>query len=313
MVKFFVIGAGVVGLASGKVLMEYGHEVVFVDVNLDTVDSLVGEGYKCITPDMMVDHDVDVSFVCVPTPMNEDGSVNLCFVEEALSHLSGWLKSRGMIGHLVVIKSTVLPTTTDKLLIPLIEEESGLMVGRDFYICYQPEFIRAVSSYEDSKYPWAIVIGEYNRASGDYLASIYSELHTKLYRVSIETAELIKYICNYFNALRISFSNEMWLFGVSLGIRPNIALDIASKIGEGFWNSSYGTVGGRPYGGSCLPKDTKGLLAFATSSKIKMPLLSSTIKINSILEYMALNCLAPSASDNGLRWRPSPMLVGDEV
>jgi len=210
---------------------------------------------------------------------------------------------------LLVIRSTVPIGTTRNLLLPLLEKYSGLKVGKDFGLCMQPEFLRAQSNEEDFLHPWVTVIGQYDQRSGDVLEKMYTAFESKIFRVDLEVAEFQKYVHNCFNATKISFSNEMWLLGAKIGIDANLALEIMASTAEGSWNQGYGTIGGRPYGGTCLPKDTKGLLTFAQERYgIDMPLLSAVISINSEMEELAKQGVVPSTTIAGLKWQPSPGL-----
>lgn len=183
--------------------------------------------------------------------------------------------------HLVVIRSTVPPGTTRKVLVPLIQSYSGMNIGEEIGICMQPEFLRTSSSLSDFKNPRAIVIGEFDTMSGDILESLYADFKGQLFRTNVETAEFMKYVQNSFNATKISFANEMWMLGQKLGLDANVALRIASAAGEGFWNPAYGITGGRPYDGACLPKDVKGFLNFAKEHGFDMSLLSAVDAVNS--------------------------------
>ena len=291
MTKIVVIGAGIVGQATGKGLIYKGHKVIFVDIDTEIVKKLKQEGFDVRLPDELGNVDVDVSMFCVSTPPYSDGSVNLDYLSDAIIEHGKWWKEKKdkkNEQYTLVIRSTVPPGTTRKILIPLFEKYSGMIAGEDFGVCMQPEFLRAASSEKDFLHPWATVIGELDKQSGNVLAEIYSDFGGKMFRVDLETAEFVKYIHNTFNATKISFSNEMWLLGRKLGIDANLALKIASRTAEGFWNPSYGIIGGRPYGGSCLPKDTKALLKFADKIGIHMPLLSAVDSVNSQMEREAI-------------------------
>jgi UDPglucose 6-dehydrogenase len=307
MARIAIVGSGVVGQATGKGLIGKGHEVVFVDINVEIVRKLCLEGFEARLPNELGDIAAEISMFCVSTPPKDDGSVNLDYITTAIADYGKWLKrKREDTWHLVVVRSTVPPGTTRKVLLPLLEEYSGLRVGKDFGLCMQPEFLRAKSSEEDFLHPWATVIGELDQRSGDVLAELYADFGSRVFRTDLETAELAKYIHNCFNATKISFSNEMWLLGKKMGIDVNLALEIIAKTAEGCWNPLYGTVGGQPYGGTCLPKDTKGLEMFAKENNISMPLLSSVISVNSEMEELAKQGMVPSAIIAGHKWQPTP-------
>ncbi len=308
--NIFVIGAGVVGSSIGINFIDLGHNVVFVDVNKATINDLKSKGYSAIPPKKMGNFYAEMSIITVPTPCKDDGGVDTSYLVNAIGKLGDWLRKSDVSKHLVVVRSTIPPSTTRDHIIPILESRSGLKVGEELKLCYQPEFLRARSNVEDSKNPWAIVIGEYDEESGDMLLSVYGDLSAPIYRVSIEMAEFIKYICNYFNALKISFSNEIWLLGRVLGLDPNMALEISSGIAEGFWNSRYGIFGGMPYGGSCLPKDTRALYNFARKKRLSMPILKAVMQINSLISQLSKIGIAKDAVVDGPNWMPSPMVNG---
>ena len=308
--NIFIFGAGTVGLSTGKVLHDKGEKVIFVDINNKVIEKLSSDGYEAVHPNDLEKYRADVSIITVPTPMLSDGSVNNEFLLGAIKRLGAWLRRVKPNKHLVVIRSTVLPYTTRNYVIPLLEKESGVKVGEDIKLCYHPEFLRANSGLEDSMYPWALVIGEYDKESGDLLLDLYNGTEANIYRVKPEMAEFVKYICNYFNALKISFANEIWLLGRILGIDSNKALDISSNIAEGFWNKSYGMLGGMPFGGTCLPKDTMGLYNLASSEKFNMPILRAVIQINSLMVQLSKIGIASESVSGGPNWKPSPTKNG---
>jgi UDPglucose 6-dehydrogenase len=339
--RILIFGSGIVGQATGKGLVTWGHEVIFIDVQHSIIENLKSQGYRAfhieqlgeLTPEM-VNHDV-VMF-CVSTPAREkEGGVNIDYIRSAIIDYSIWLKNRALsmeeanhifynkkrkdatqdkVLHrgkfpLVVIRSTVPPGTTRNKFLPLIEKYSNLKAGIDFGLCMQPEFLRARSSGYDFLHPRLTVIGEYNIRSGNILERMYSHLGVPIARVSLEEAEFMKYVHNCFNATKISFINEMWLLSQKLNVNPDVAFQLATLSAEGFWNPMYGTKGGQPFAGACLPKDTTGFLVFALEQGIDMPMLSSVIKINEVLKKMseqrianpALPCAPPHHTDNSLQ------------
>jgi len=259
------------------------------------------EGYRSCLPGDLSGFDTHAiaSMFCIDTPLGERnennfGGLDLGNMMSAVSTHAKWLrksKQSNVNGnkyyHLIVIRSTVPPGTTRGLLLPLIERYSGLKVGEDLGLCMQPEFLRTVSAKEDYLNPRATIIGQYDSKSGDYLENIYSGFQGEKIKVDLDTAEFMKFIHNCFNATKISFSNEMWQLGNSLGIDANLALSLAAKTAEGIWNPNYGLVGGQPYGGHCLPKDTEGFEQFAKRKSIVTPLLSAVVRVNRQMEEMA--------------------------
>jgi UDPglucose 6-dehydrogenase len=286
MAKVMIVGAGVVGQATGKGLTKKGHNVIFVDKNTVTVKSLQVEGHKALFSDQADRINADISMFCVPTPTKEDGSTDLSYISLALIKHAKWMKANKGSNdyHVVVIRSTVPPTTTQDRLLPLLETYSGMNAGKDFGLCMQPEFLRTASSEEDFLNPHIIVIGEFDRRSGDIIEKVYERFSSPIVRVDLKTAEFMKYVQNCFNATKISFSNEMWLLGQKLGVDANLALQLAASSAEGYWNSKYGIIGGVPYRGACIPKDIKSFLTFAKNINVEMPLISAVLRINDKIE-----------------------------
>lgn len=194
---------------------------------------------------------------------------------------------------LVIIRSTVPPGTTLNVLAPLLGE-------RKYDLAYNPEFLRAQSSELDFAEPWATVIGGDTFSAKARTRDIYRTFGGKYLYMNITEAELLKYVNNLRNATLISFNNEMWGIAQNLGIDPQVVLDGAVITAESAWNPKYGSIGGAPYGGTCLPKDTVGLLRWLNSTGADAPLLRSVIEVNESMELIA------PADTNGPRWAPHP-------
>jgi UDPglucose 6-dehydrogenase len=299
--SIIVVGAGTVGTSTGKGLIKKGYDVLFIDKNPDIIKGLEEKGYRARLPNDLSGYDIGArtSMFCVDTPLgkrneNSFGLLDLDNMMSAVSIHAKWLgkcKQSRMNGekyyHLIVIRSTVPPGTTRGLLLPLINKNSGLKVGEDLGLCMHPEFLRTISADEDYLNPRATIIGQYDSRSGDFLEDIYSSFQGAKIRVDLDMAEFMKFIHNCFNATKISFSNEMWQLGKSLGIDANLALQLAAKTAEGLWNPNYGLIGGQPYGGQCLPKDTEGFEQFAQRSNTLTPLLSAVVRVNKQMEELA--------------------------
>jgi UDPglucose 6-dehydrogenase len=299
--SIIVVGAGIVGTSTGKGLIKKGYNVLFVDKNPDIIKSLEEKGYRACFPGDLSGYDIGarVSMFCVDTPLgerneNDFGGLDLGNIMSAVSTHAKWLgksKQSSINGekyyHLIVIRSTIPPGTTRGMLLPLIERYSGLKVGENLGLCMHPEFLRTVSAEEDYLNPRATIIGQYDSRSGNALEDIYSEFQGEKIRVDLDIAEFMKVIHNCFNATKISFSNEMWQVGQNLGLDANLALRLAAKTAEGIWNPNYGLIGGQPYGGHCLPKDTEGFEQFAERNNAVTPILSAVVRVNRLIEEMA--------------------------
>lgn len=302
--KVMIIGSGIVGQATGKGLIKRGvSNVIFVDTDQRVLEKLFKEGYDVCQIDNIDSEieNVDISMFCLPTPFDENlHKADLKHVNASLTRYANLLKNRIRKNHynLIVIRSTVVPGTTEKLLIPLIEKHSGMKIGTDFGLCVQPEFLRSKTSDQDFISPRAIVIGQYDEKSGRILEELYRRVkfEVPIIKVGLTTAEFIKFTANYFNATKISFANEMWRLGKKLGIQSNLSLEIATTVAEGFWNPLYGTFGGRPFGGRCLPKDIECLNSFCEDIDAEMPLLKAVRLVNSRMEQLVSESETPNES-----------------
>lgn len=273
--KIGIIGSGIVGCATGIGLSKLGHKVTFNDINEDILQKLNGNGYKVTGDYSELLNDSEIIQICVPTP-NKDGIQDLSIISRVTEKLGKCLVKTDEY-KVIVIRSTILPTYTRKKILPIIQETSGLTPGEEFGLCVNPEFLRQTSALDDFLNSWRIVIGEYDEKSGSILEEIYKPLKTNIFRTTLETAELIKYISNAFLSTKISFFNEMYFISSKLGVDPDLVSNIVAldpRIGK------YGIKGGRPFGGSCLPKDLNAFIEFFRIMELNPKILSSVLAIN---------------------------------
>ena len=273
MAKIGIIGSGFVGQSIGKGFIKLGHHVVFYDVANKDVPNFTKD------IDALVQN-TDVSFVCVPTP-SVNGRIDLSYIRDATEKCGKSLALRKKY-YVLVIKSTVVPTTTEKVVIPILQKHKKL--GQELGVCMNPEFLTQIASNwtTDNQYlrdffgEDKVVIGEYDKKSGDVLEEIYSPLRKPVFRTDLKTAEIIKYASNCMLATKISYWNEIFLVCKNLGVNSQTVADIVAldpRIGK------YGTVHGKAFGGTCLPKDLKAFLAFAKEYH-EAPLLQAVDRIN---------------------------------
>ena len=183
--------------------------------------------------------------------------------------------------HTVVVRSTVPPGTTEGLVRSVLEEHSGRTAGEDFGLASNPEFLRAVSAAEDFAHPWMTVIAGRDPRTVERLRALLAPFGGELRTFTDPAeAEFVKCAHNIFNATKISFWNEMWLVAQKLGLDLDPIAATVARSAEGSINPQYGIRGGAPYGGACLPKDTKGFLGFAAGIGVDMPLLSAVVETN---------------------------------
>jgi GDP-mannose 6-dehydrogenase len=296
--KISVFGLGYVGAVSAACFAKEGHEVIGVDVSRTKVD-IINSGNSPIIEagineliNQMVDEnrlrattDVDeaienssVSMVCVGTPSNDNGSLKLDYVErvsqqigEAISQKSG--------GHTVVMRSTMLPGTIEKLVKPTLEEYSGKKAGEDFDVCINPEFLREGTSIKDFYAPPFTIIGADSAQSGELLGRLYEKIDAPLYVTSVKVAEMVKYSCNCFHGLKVSFANEIGNICKEMSIDSHEVMEIFSKDTK-LNLSPYYLKSGFAFGGSCLPKDLRALQYKAKELDVKVPVLEAALTSN---------------------------------
>jgi len=271
-----IIGAGVVGTATGKGLTKLGHNVIFYDVNENRSKELIAEGYEAGSKMSDIVASTSVSFVCVQTPTTND-AIDLTFVKKAIVSIAKIVENKSTY-HLVVVRSTLLPGTMRKVILPLLHKYCTRRLFDDYGICYNPEFLREASALKDFLNPSRIVIGTADSDSGRTLEELYLPLTAPIVRTDFDTAEMIKCVSNAFLATKISFFNEMYMLCEKLGINDRLVSDAVSldpRIGE------YGVFGGKPFSDGCLPKDTKAFARFIRNHKQNPDLLEVVLKINS--------------------------------
>lgn len=278
--KICIVGSGFVGQATGKGFASKGFDVTFLDTNPTKVKKLREEGYKAFEPNELRNgmFDFDISFITVPTP-TENKHINLSYIEEASKYLGKRMFALNKY-HLVIVKSTVLPGTTENVVIKALESYSGKTVGKDFGVCMNPEYLRERYADEDFVNSWVVVIGEYDHKSGNKLEEIYEDFDCPRYRVSLQEAEIQKYVHNLFNAVKVTFFNEMRRIFSEVGLDSELVFPLVAESAEGIWNPFYGLKDKGPFSGNCLPKDTQAFLAWVEENGHSAQLLKSTIEVN---------------------------------
>ena len=170
-------------------------------------------------------------------------------------------------------------------MIPAIEKHSGKKEGKGFGVCVNPEYLREKCALADFEDPWLVVIGESRKKDGDILQCVYDWVICPVYRVSIDEAEMQKFVHNIFNANKIAFFNEMRSACRKLGLDCGLIYYLVTESAEGMWSPKYGIQDYGPFSGSCLPKDTSAFLQFATKElKVDMKILRAVIQSNEELK-----------------------------
>lgn len=276
-----IVGPGVVGQATGKVFVQKGIRVGFLGVVREQIEELKSQGFNAFTKDEIYNgnYDYDITMLTVPTPTVK-GKIDLSFIKSAAMELGKRLRYFRKY-HVVVVKSTVPPGTTENVVIPILERFSGKKVGPDFGVCMNPEYLRAKTSFEDTLNPWIILFGAFDKKSGDMLEMLYkNKFDCPIHRCKIQEAEMQKYVHNLFNATKITFHNEMRQIANNLGIDANKIFMYSAISCEGMWNPEYGIKDHGPFSGACLPKDTQAFHGWAQMNGFDTTLLRTVIKVN---------------------------------
>jgi GDP-mannose 6-dehydrogenase len=297
-VKISVFGLGYVGCVSAACLAARGHEVIGVDVNPVKVDLInggtapvveeqIGELTEQAVRDglLRATQDVaeavkatDVSLICVGTPSAPNGSLSTTYLERVAEEIGAALAGHDR-WHTVVFRSTMLPGTCTNLLVPILEKASGRTAGVDFGVAVNPEFLREGTSVKDFFDPPKTVIGELDGVSGDVVTTLYEGLPGEVFRVPVAVAEMTKYADNAFHGLKISFANELGAICQALGLDSHRVMDVFLADRKLNVSPAY-LRPGFAFGGSCLPKDLRGLIYAARRADVSVPLLSHVLPSN---------------------------------
>jgi GDP-mannose 6-dehydrogenase len=296
--KISVFGIGYVGCVSAACFAKEGHTVIGVDVSANKVEIInAGESpivesgigpllkevvksnrLTATTDSKAAVHDSEVSLVCVGTPSNPNGSLDLRYVTRVCEEIGAALKDKNA-HHTVVIRSTMLPGTIENVVIPTLEKYSEKRTGIDFGVCINPEFLREGSSLKDFYAPPFTLIGADDADTTAIVRALYSGIDAPVIATSVKTAEMVKYVCNCFHALKVSFANEVGNICKALGVDSHEVMDIFCQDTK-LNLSSYYLKPGFAFGGSCLPKDLRAINYKAKQVDVDVPVLSSILPSN---------------------------------
>jgi len=322
--KVSIIGTGYVGLVTGACLAEKGHQVTCVDINPDRVAALnraespiyeagleellrkhVGKGLSATTDLTAAVLNTELTLIAVGTPFNGK-EIDLSFVLGATKQIGAALKQKSSY-HLVVVKSTVVPGTTDQHVLPALEAASGKKSGKDFGVGMNPEFLSEGEAVNDFLFPDRIVLGGIDQRSTDVLEELYKPFPFDVprLRTNTRTAEMIKYASNSLLAALVSFTNELANLGSALGnidttevMRGvHLSMYFRSRNKEGLPPITSFLKAGCGFGGSCLPKDVSALVVHGKKAGVPMPLLESVLRINEEQPERTVNLLRKHWSD----------------
>jgi GDP-mannose 6-dehydrogenase len=317
--KISIFGLGYVGAVSLACLARDGHEVTGVDIDASKLDlikngkspiveagivelvkQVVDSDRVSVTPDVaQAIARTELSFVCVGTPSQPNGSQSLHALQRVCEQIGTALADKAA-PHTIVIRSTIQPGTTAAMVIPAIEKASGKRVGKDFAVCFQPEFLREGTSIRDYDNPPMTVIGVDDARAAAQLRSLFGALPCKFIETDFRTAETLKYACNTFHALKIGFANEIGRICQAIGsdsvrVMQLLCEDTQLNISKAYLRPGFA------FGGSCLPKDLRALLYIAKQHDVQVPVMSGLLPSNRAqVEHAASMILARGSRNIGV-------------
>jgi len=296
--KIAIFGFGYVGAVSGACFAELGHEVIGVDVS-DAKIAMINRGEAPIVEEMIAEltagavklgklraikdaaaavHEAEISLVSVGTPTGRDGAPDLSFVDNVIREIGSELRG-GSSKHVVVVRSTVPPGTTQGRLAAILEEAVGEKLGERVHLAFNPEFLREGRSVKDFKQPPFTIIGAMSDVAFEMTAALYEGVESEVIRTDPATAESIKLLSNAWHGLKVAFANEAARILNSSDVDVRKALEIFAK--DKILNISPAYLRpGFSFGGSCLPKDLRAMASLAERAQVSAPIMRATLDSN---------------------------------
>lgn len=326
MARISVFGIGYVGVVSAACLARDGHDVIAVDLDPGKIEAInagqspiVEAGIDALVREQAASGRLratddaadaiarsDISFVCVGTPSAEDGSVGLEYVTSVCDTIGVALAAKDAF-HSVVIRSTIVPGSTETACIPALERASGKRAGKGFGVGYYPEFLREGTAIEDYDDPGLIVFGSLDDRTRALLTAINQDLPCAMHRIDIRTAEMVKYTSNTWRAVKVTFANEIGNIAKASGIDGQSVMEILCSDRK-VALSPYFMRPGFAFGGSCLPKDVRALRHLARSRDVAPYLLDAVLEANEAqiarAEEMVLRSGAKRVGFVGIAFKP---------
>ena len=293
-----IFGLGYVGAVSLACLARDGHTVVGVDVDpakleliragktpvveegmVELMAAVAATGRARVTADVaQAVLDTELSLICVGTPSAPNGSQDQAAMLR-LAHDLGRAMRAKCGGHVFVFRSTLVPGTVEEVLQPIIERESGRKAGTDFHVCFQPEFLREGSSIRDYDKPPFTIVGAGSEAAVAPLRALFGHLPCEFHVTSIRAAETVKYCCNNFHALKITFANETARLCEALGVDAFEVMGLVCRDRQLNISPTY-LKPGFAFGGSCLPKDLRATMYMSRMRDVELPMHAGIIQSN---------------------------------
>jgi len=311
-----IFGLGYVGSVSAAGFAAAGHEVVGVDVNADKVLA-INEGRSPIVEPGLAEllqqgidakrlrattstadavNATDLSLICVGTPSRRNGSLDLTHLVRVCEHIGEVIRDKPAY-HVVVVRSTVLPGTTHTHVVPTLEAASGKKYGEGFGVSVNPEFLREGTALKDFREPPFTLVGHNHAADAMPTKALYQHIDAPLVGTSIRVAEMMKYTCNAWHAVKVVFANEIGNLCKRIDVDSHDVMDIFCK-DEKLNLSSYYLKPGFAFGGSCLPKDVRALQYRAKEVDLDMPLINSILGSNRLQVQQAVDRIVETGKKN---------------
>jgi GDP-mannose 6-dehydrogenase len=293
-----VFGLGYVGAVTAACLAKAGHQVVGVDINPEKVamvnagtspvvepglekllaEVVGGGGLRATISSEKAVHETDLALICVGTPGSPNGRPDLSAIEQVGQGIGHALRHRGS-PYTVVLRSTVLPGTTERVLIPAFHEGGGGAVDGAIQIAVNPEFMREGSSLRDFANPPFVLVGCTDETTASRVRELYAGISAPFVQTTVRTAEMVKYVSNAFHALKVCFANEIGNVCEAFAVDPHevmrtFLMDRKLNVSEAYLHPGFA------FGGSCLPKDLRALLAAGRAAELSSPLLSAILPSN---------------------------------
>jgi GDP-mannose 6-dehydrogenase len=297
--KISIFGLGYVGSVSAACFASLGHHVIGVDVNpakVEMIESgrspiveagmneLIAAAHaagrlRATTDSAAAVLSSDISFVCVGTPGLPNGKLDLSHIEKVAREIGAGIKNKES-AQTVVVRSTVLPGTTERVILTILEQASGKQTGAGFSLVYNPEFMREGSAVADFMQPPYTVLGAHSPSHLGAVRHLYANTPGRTFETAIAVAEMLKYASNAFHAVKVTFANEMGTLCKNLGVDANAVTEIFTSDHRLNISSAYLSPG-FAFGGSCLPKDLRALGYQAKEIDLSLPMLASLLPSNS--------------------------------
>src|SRR5713101_2805268 len=293
-----IFGLGYVGTVTAACLAHQGNRVIGVDLSAAKVEALKTGRSPIVEPgvadliagcrqasrlDATMDPvaavmQTEISFLCVGTPSMRNGKLDLGHIGPVCQEIGEALRKKDSF-HLVVLRSTVLPGTAESVVVPTLEKTSGKKMGTDFGVCVNPEFMREGTAVADFLQPAITILGTADPAHSRVLRELYSWAPGRIFETSFRSAEMVKYVCNAWHAVKVAFANEVGTLAKELAVDAESVVEIFTADTKLNISASY-LKPGFAFGGSCLPKDVRALNYRAKELDLKLPLFEAILPSN---------------------------------